>query len=654
MEEKESINNKSSNSEFINKNENKSILKPENINVGCENKRKLKSEIEKMEKDINELAEICCGLKDEIFTSKNKVEEIKSELSKRVEQKNSLQNKLKKIEKDPTGHEATEYIKNEKQMIVRQHLNDLISAKIPELDTNTKNNLSYFESYSNIMWEHLEVTFCDYENKSDSNTSNLNLHFLPGNKMSNTNLQIKPNNLNTLDNNNNNLKNINNLDYETNHHFIDNDNKNQIMDNVNKNINNKNQGKFSNKEEINLNTIIPGVIELQNFAVRKKQAFQKQAFRISSITNFEQLKETACQFFRISNSKNYIITDEAESILINEELCINDYMKNYSVFSNNFKLVSLQYLKMRTQLNKTQKDIIKIGNAKKNEGQNKGLMSNSEGEGSAYDKTVGIIRTFLNDYSGLKQYILKEGEEKSEKSGNANKKKTLFSSSMVTKIDTSFAMMIMLLLFYIFTILFIYSSRDIGRNNLKIKFLQSFFNNTDVTDYKSFYKFIISKIGLIHNDINFSLNETNGPNLDKLLEAFSILGYDDYIIGSNNSKTLPITIDFNKFTNDVNLHKQNKVNFYFASSIHMIVNKVNDKKCTNSEFQNLQNSSNPYCFYEFYSSDTLKKSDLILQQFDNNEYIVEKNLFSDLIKFKTSAEAHIKLEVNLFKYLIYF
>ncbi len=627
MEEKSNILNKSDKSlEGENVVEqNQSILSKSENKVGLEQQRIYKSQNQILKKQISELTDVCFGLKDNIITSKERLEDIKAELVTRKIQRQTQFDQLTKIRDDPSGKEAGDYLLKKKEELVLKHLNDIINHKIPELNTSS-NQDSNQEQYNNLMYEHVDITFCDYAKAEENIAANF--------QMIGSNL----NNNNNINNNNNN----NNIDdnLNTNVHLMANNYNSNYQNNNNININNNNNlrnkklasgGGLAANQEINM----------QNLGMKKKTTYLKQAFRISSKTTFLDLKEIACEFFHVTDNKNYLITDEAESIFIDEESNVNEYLSEFSVFSNNFKLVSLSVLKSRTELIKVQKDKIKTENNKLLDSLGRGNQGGSAAESSGHDSSLGKINSFFNDYFGLTPYILHEGEEKSEKDRKAAKNSSIFTSSLVTSIDTSFVMMIVLVFYYIFTVVFIYSSRDIGRNNLKIKFLSNFFDNSNTTDYRGLYKFFINKVAK-----RFSKNEfpnNTSVNHDSYVEAFEILGYQNFTKTTKNSDKI---IDYNAFVNGVNIDRKNHIQFFFASSFHLILNKVHEKECSRTQFANSLKITDTKCYHEFYNDDTALKSDLNIQQFgDDKQDIDNKNLFQDLQKYKTASEANIFLDV---------
>jgi len=223
MEENESIIYKQNKSLNKQKDLNNSIISESEVKIDLKKKRFYKSQNEILEKEISELTEICFGSKDNILTSKERLEEIKSEMKNRKEQRDKKQNQLNKIINDPFGKETGDYLKKQKQSLMRKHLDELICDKIPELGNNQAFNPKEIESYKNLMYEHIDVTFCDYDSSEISEAANL---------------QKIRSDLNN-NNNNNNINKVNNVNINYDSNNSNNDilqtNKNIL---TNKNLNN--------------------------------------------------------------------------------------------------------------------------------------------------------------------------------------------------------------------------------------------------------------------------------------------------------------------------------------------------------------------------------------------------------------------------------
>lgn len=223
-------------------------------------------------------------------------------------------------------------------------------------------------------------------------------------------------------------------------------------------------------------------------ATSKDKKEEKQSFKISKNTIFKTLKETACQYFGIENPNDYLLTDDTEAILYDEDFKIDDYMKFYSVRINILRLMSAVLLRARAKIIPLQEDRLKETNLFKSKLRNE-VKKSGHGSGGQY------INEFINYYLGYKPYFLQE-ENIVEKDSSEVK-------SEAKELDTSFIMLALTLVLMAITLAFIYrSEKDILLDNKKIVNLQEQFQPS----YKS-YTFdaiqyeIAQKIGKLKNEI---------------------------------------------------------------------------------------------------------------------------------------------------------
>ena len=199
-----------------------------------------------------------------------------------------------------------------------------------------------------------------------------------------------------------------------------------------------------------------------------KKREEKIEFRISKRTDFKTLKITACNYFDIENLEDYVLTDDAEALISNDKILLDEFMRNYSVFNNCFRLISISHLNSRSQLIDLQEYRMKVTNKLNIKDLNKDVnvkyKSNSDFSGPK-------IKEFFSEYPGLKPFILQSDEKMTipneirQNKGNSK------------KLETNFLMILAILVFFIFHLIRIYSPRDISRNNLKIKYITDIFSN---------------------------------------------------------------------------------------------------------------------------------------------------------------------------------
>lgn len=193
--------------------------------------------------------------------------------------------------------------------------------------------------------------------------------------------------------------------------------------------------------------------------VSKVKKEEIQFFRISSHTKFSTLKEAACHYWRIETPNDFVFTDDAEAIIYNEEYLINNYMKYYSVRSNMIKLICNSLLRIRPKLIPVQEDRVKEENCFK-------VKSRFEVKQRESGSNTQKVNEFIYSYSGLTPYYLAKDEQR-DLERDLDKK-----NADAKDIETSFIMLILNLLFFILTIVFIYyPSKDIWLNNHKKKFI---------------------------------------------------------------------------------------------------------------------------------------------------------------------------------------
>ena len=215
-------------------------------------------------------------------------------------------------------------------------------------------------------------------------------------------------------------------------------------------------------------------------ATSKEKKEEKQSFKKSKNTIFKTLKETACQFFGIDNINDYLLTDDTEAILYDEELKIDDFMKYYSVRINILRLMSATLLKARAKIIPLQEDRLKETNTFKSKLRNE-VKKSGNGSGSQH------TNEFINYFLGYKPYFLSQEENIVEKDSSEVK-------SGAKELDTSFIMLALTILLMALTLAFIYrSEKDILLDYTKITNLKSEFE-FDVTYFNGLQYDFESKI----------------------------------------------------------------------------------------------------------------------------------------------------------------
>jgi len=367
---------------------------------------------------------------------------------------------------------------------------------------------------------------------------------------------------------------------------------------------------------------------------------EKKNFRVSKKTDFKSLKQTACNYFDIENENDYVITDDAEALIYNDKLPLDEFFKNYSVLNNSLRLISLPFLKSRSQLIGLQEYRMKstnklnIKNVKKDINVRRNMNTDSSG--------LKIKKLFL-EYPGLKPFILQSEdvgiEKRKDSKGNSK------------NIETSFFMIFALIIFFILNLISIYGPRDIKGNNLKIKYAQEIFNNDYVTDYKKLYSYLVEKIGFNFMDIkesDFKLNDkyklANNQYIPKTLNVF---GNDQtwFLVktetDSISGKKL-YEIDMKNLQTYLQNHRKGYTNFVVTSSFHFILKRVKEKTCEENSVVDWLVTPSDKCYEVYYNSKTQEDS------LDPTTLVdpMAPNFYKDLFVFKNKEQSAINLDVK--------
>ena len=360
---------------------------------------------------------------------------------------------------------------------------------------------------------------------------------------------------------------------------------------------------------------------------------ESKNFIISKYSIFSSLKETACSYWNLDMNE-FILTDETESIIYNDKIPINEYMKNYSIRSNIIRLIKINILKARVKILPSQESRLKETN--KLEIKGKGEIK--RGGGGTFTQ---IVSEFINNYPNLKPYLLGKDPGESESDNKEVQAKDL---------DTSFYMLVLCFLLFILTLLQIQvPQNDVIINNKEIGYLKDLFkldylggkNNILYVFYYFFkcLRTISSSNSTESNYINIKefnklINDDNNNNNQF---DFSNCKQDEI----NEELYECINKEFEKMSKGVELN--------FLSSVHLIIEKVKNKKCNEKMKQILGETYT--CYYEFF---THGKKDKDEKFFNRSDYISsllnETNINNNLLKslnenyeYKNSKESNIKL-----------
>ena len=491
----------------------------------------------------------------------------------------------------------------------KKYLNEL-RAKRNEMEKYL-NDLEYKQNIINNLYETI-----DYEKK------NLNTK--------KKEIQIRNKKLKELDDT---YKSITN--YNNNFSFLNN-NKMLKINNIKKEIINKTISNLI-KEKIpeinskNNKNEFKGLIH--KFITIIYESFQENEekkinFRIETKTTFFQLKITSCKFFNIENINEYKLVDEAECIIINEKNLVNDFMKFYSVRCNILKLKKISEISNKNTISMKQDSNIieKVKKEKKSEIINK-FYDNEDSK--------GFIINIKNKFVGIYPYF----NEKLKSVKNNPK-----------ELNNSFINLLIGSLLLIFTLIIIFDSeKNVKISYNKIKYFENVFNNSFIKNKNEIGIYIyniLSKI-LFNND-TYDENEINDiNNLFKYTynakENENVINNDclkKFIEFKNNNYYL----NRKNFLNCIQKNK-NEINFFQISSMHLIIEKIETKKCNTKFLFNINKNNNKnnnnnenICYYEKINNHYNKKDNNFIIDENNNNYYYEliKNIFKDLQKFESN------------------
>ena len=366
----------------------------------------------------------------------------------------------------------------------------------------------------------------------------------------------------------------------------------------------------------------------------KDKIEQETRFRISTTLTFSALKLTACKFWNIDNPNEYLLTDESESIIYNEEMAINNFMRNYSVRSNLLKLIKINILNSRIKITPLQDSRIQELNLfeSKSKGDKKIVGSSS---------STQIINEFINYYSGLKPYYSekKKGGDKNEKISNSVQPKDL---------DTSLIMFLLILLFFIFTIVVIYrNENDILQDKRKIDYLTFLFDNSKVTSPFALANYLLDSIfGQVlknkKNDTNKFICDRDNFTLYEWLyksdnKELSQCLSKDYIHINNNKYCLN-TSEFIECSKDKYINAEGIISL---SSVHVVIEKVKEKKCYSGRSVERINE-NSKCYEVDYEKGKKRKEDLNYTDISKNSLDIDNDLSKELYENIINSFKHFQ------------
>ena len=365
---------------------------------------------------------------------------------------------------------------------------------------------------------------------------------------------------------------------------------------------------------------------------------QKINFRIETKTTFFQLKITCCKFFNIDNINDFKLVDEAECIILNEKNFVNDFMKFYSVRCNILKLIKISEISNKNTISMKQDSNI-IENVKK---EKKSEFINKIYDNDDYKRFIINIK---NNFVGIYPYF----NEKLKSVINNPK-----------DLNNSFINLLICLLLLIFTLIIVFDS---GKNEKisynKIKYFENVFNNSYIKNKNEIgvYIFnILSKL-LFNNEININDNNNEINDINNLFNYTYNAQKNDFIINDDCLKNFIELKNNNYYLNQKNFlnciqKNKNEINFFQTSSMHLIIEKIEKKKCNkkilfniNNNNKNIKNENNNneitqenICYYEKINNhfNKIDNNFVIDEENKNHYYDLIKNIFNNLKEFKSN------------------
>lgn len=315
-------------------------------------------------------------------------------------------------------------------------------------------------------------------------------------------------------------------------------------------------------------------------------------FLITKKTNFSELKHQLIQINLIDDESNYVFADERQAIIMDEKAEVDEFIRSYSTFSNTFYLFSTNEVIHRKKLT----DIQESSLSENFKSSSHIKDSKIEEVNIKFDYTDYIVKKLNGIFPMLGIY------QRDIKNQNRSERSTY---EQATNLDTSFLMFLILLILYIFTLITIYYLKNINISKFNKEYLQQLFDNSEVKDPKSFYKYLGYNIGfLLLNNSNDNYNKLpiyyNYTEVETVSQIFNLGSEFQF----NDQNKVKLFDDLNKKVNELSrkYKKERMKNGYLASSIKLIVKKVKNMDCN----ENFILNSESQCYYPYYDYNTAK------------------------------------------------
>jgi hypothetical protein len=365
------------------------------------------------------------------------------------------------------------------------------------------------------------------------------------------------------------------------------------------------------------------VYDTQNPFLKLKSDDEK-CFKISKKSQFSILKTQACYYWGLNDEKEYVITDDSESFIYNENQSINTFLENYSVSNNLFRLVSINTFKNRKKIFPIQEHRFR---------ENKLSAKQKPREKKRYELTADSSTTeitkFYNEYAHIKPYLLLPDEK--------NIVRNIDPYAQARNIETSFWMLLLLLIFFALTIIFLFGTRDIELNKTRLDYLNSVFGNGNVHNYTTLFSYFFVNIGI--NLLN-TKDSRKRASEEKLRNDFNLINnlMNLYPEGSFRSVNTTDNIEYLDTSRLIEYMATIKdaADYYLVSSVKIIYHKVKTENCSSNENIATILSSNDVCYSVYYKEPNILKEIALPQNM--------KDLVN-LTKFYSGSDLGLNLQV---------
>lgn len=214
-------------------------------------------------------------------------------------------------------------------------------------------------------------------------------------------------------------------------------------------------------------------------------------------------------------------------------------------------------------------------------------------------------------------------------------------------------MLLVLILFFVLNLYFIYGTRDIGRNNIKINYISHLFDNSNVFSYSSLYNYLITKLGFSFMSTGkYTSNVPETPLNPFVSYSSPIFGNVSWFNSINDNGT--INLNPLPLYQYIENYRNSSINFMTVSSIHSINARVNLVPCSsNSVVATSVIQKTDQCYGARYNSQT-KNTNLTYTSLDpyyTNDISIEQWL-RNMTTFQTKQQAGIYLDVKSKNYIV--